>query len=447
MMFQSSLRLRLILAFILTSLIVFSLAAIVSYHETNKKVDEFFDTYQMVLARQLASADWNAITDTSQKLTNRLLKNIHNAEEEDEAIGFAIFNKTGKLIFHDNENGKDFLYFPHVGTFVNQPVDGEKWRIVWLYSADNNFVIAVGQELEYRNDIVWDMTEEFLIPWGIGIFILLILMILIISLEFIPLNKVAKNLENRSPNDLSPLDLANLSSEIRPLVLSLNNLFAKIKLMLDKERSFIADSAHELRSPLTALKVQLEVLQMADNDKQLRQSTLLKLQEGIARSSRLVEQLLALSKAESSLQDTISEKIIWSTLTQQLIEEYSQEATRKNINISFHDDGTAPFVKGNSLLASLIMRNLLDNALKYSPQNSEIKISFENNTLSVVNTNVQLDDKVLSLIGRRFYRPAGQKQSGSGLGLSIVLRIAEIYGCHVSFRNADNSFEVRIIKN
>ena len=93
------------------------------------------------------------------------------------------------------------------------------------------------------------------------------------------------------------------------------------------------------------------------------------------------------------------------------------------------------------------MRNLLDNALKYSPQNSEIKISFENNTLSVVNTNVQLDDKVLSLIGRRFYRPAGQKQSGSGLGLSIVLRIAEIYGCHVSFRNADNSFEVRIIKN
>ena len=253
-----SLRLRLIIFFALVSGIVFSAAAFVSWQETSEKIDEFFDTYQMALARQLASADWSTATPDVQKITNKLIKRINHADDEDEAIGFAVFDKQGKMVFHDNENGKDFFFAPYIGNFIKQPVDGEEWRIVWLASADGKYVIAVGQELDYRNDIVWEMTEEFILPWGVGICILLLLMILIITLEFRPLNRLASNLVRRSADDLSPLTEEKLPSEIRPLITSMNVLFEKINNMLERERGFIADSAHELRTPLTALKFSLK---------------------------------------------------------------------------------------------------------------------------------------------------------------------------------------------
>lgn len=342
------------------------------------------------------------------------------------------------------KTGKDFFFAPYVGNFIKQPVDGEEWRIVWLASADGKYVIAVGQELDYRNDIVWEMTEEFILPWGVGICILLLLMILIITLEFRPLNRLASNLVRRSADDLSPLTEEKLPSEIRPLITSMNVLFEKINNMLERERGFIADSAHELRTPLTALKVQLEVLQLAQDDEYVRKEALLKLAAGIDRSARLVEQLLALSKAESSQQSAIKEKIFWPQVISPLMDEYQEAAEAKHINLYYSDNGSGPFAEGNPLLAALIVRNLFDNAVKYSPDGAEVRIETGNGTLSVINTPAQVAEKHLSLLGRRFYRPAGQKQTGSGLGLSIVSRISELYGCTLHLRNVDNGFEAKI---
>lgn len=350
------------------------------------------------------------------------------------------------MVFHDNENGKDFFFAPYVGNFIKQPVDGEEWRIVWLASADGKYVIAVGQELDYRNDIVWEMTEEFILPWGVGICILLLLMILIITLEFRPLNRLASNLVRRSADDLSPLTEEKLPSEIRPLITSMNVLFEKINNMLERERGFIADSAHELRTPLTALKVQLEVLQLAQDDEYVRKEALLKLAAGIDRSARLVEQLLALSKAESSQQSAIKEKIFWPQVISPLMDEYQEAAEAKHINLYYSDNGSGPFAEGNPLLAALIVRNLFDNAVKYSPDGAEVRIETGNGTLSVINTPAQVAEKHLSLLGRRFYRPAGQKQTGSGLGLSIVSRISELYGCTLHLRNVDNGLRPKYHK-
>lgn len=214
--------------------------------------------------------------------------------------------------------------------------------------------------------------------------------------------------------------------------------------MLERERGFIADSAHELRTPLTALKVQLEVLQLAQDDEYVRKEALLKLAAGIDRSARLVEQLLALSKAESSQQSAIKEKIFWPQVISPLMDEYQEAAEAKHINLYYSDNGSGPFAEGNPLLAALIVRNLFDNAVKYSPDGAEVRIETGNGTLSVINTPAQVAEKHLSLLGRRFYRPAGQKQTGSGLGLSIVSRISELYGCTLHLRNVDNGFEAKL---
>ena len=207
-----SLRLRLIVYFMVISCVVWLGAGVFSWLETKEKVDEFFDTYQMALARQMAGADWSGLSAGAQKITDKMLKHVHNAEEEDEAIGFAIFDRNGQMVFHDNENGKGFGFLPAEGSFIRQIVDGDDaWRIVWLKSADGKFYIAVGQEEEYRAEVVWDMAEEFMLPWALGLLVLLIMIIGILTREFRPLRGLAENLQKRGSGDLSPLDDKNIS--------------------------------------------------------------------------------------------------------------------------------------------------------------------------------------------------------------------------------------------
>ena len=150
-----SLRLRLMILFVGFSCLIWAAAGFICWQESKEKIDEFFDSYQMLLARQMASADWSHVSVQTQKITNKIIKSIKNAEDEDEAIGFAVFDAGGKMVFHDNENGKDFSFRPEVGTFSKQKVDDEWWRIVWVKSADGNFYIAVGQELNIAPILQW----------------------------------------------------------------------------------------------------------------------------------------------------------------------------------------------------------------------------------------------------------------------------------------------------
>ena len=443
-----SLKLRLIILFVLIAGVFGAIAGAMSWLETREKIDEFFDTYQIALARQLAAADWQSITSSVQKQTNKQLKHIAHADDEDEAIGFAVFTKDGQKVFHDDENGKDFNYTPVIGSYAEQIVDDEEWRIVWVYSADNQFVIAVGQEIEYREDIAWDMAEEFITPWGIGLVLLLIVMVLVIAYELSPLAKLAKEVQNRKKGDLSPIGAINLPKEILPLIHAMNALLKQTEQMLNRERSFISDSAHELRTPLSALKVQLEVLEMSVSDEKERAKALQKMEQGISRCARLVEQLLALSKIDTTSAAQLNEDHIidWKRLVSQILEDYSEKIEEKSLQIDLVLDSSAPFEKGNSVLTALLIRNLVDNAIKYSPQGAVIRIEIRDGKLLVLNSQTSVAEKNLALLGQRFFRPAGQKETGSGLGLSIVRKIAEFYNCNVAFSNTEDGFCVTITR-
>lgn len=443
-----SLRLRLTLSFIFIASIIWMMSAFLSWKETREEIYEFFDSYQLLLARQLSSADWNNITPNSQKLSNKIIDSI-DAEEEDEAIGFAVFNTQGKMIFNDDKNGAKFTYHTGDGLFINQSIVGEDdtWRIVWIKSADNNFTIAVGQELEYRDEIAMDLVEESLLPWLIGLTLLMLATIVIVSLEFVPLKKLTKDLGKRDASDLSPLSKQDMPKEITPLITAINNLFIQIENMIKRERHFISDSAHELRSPLTALKVQLEVAQMAKDDKKVRENALAKLEIGIERSSRLVEQLLALSRIESSLcNGENTETINWENLVEQVIEEHKTAALKKDISITSHIDSMPMIREGNNVLWSLLLRNILDNAIRYSPSKAQISIKISSDKMEIINSDTIVEEQNLIHLSKRFYRPSGQKENGSGLGLSIVDRIAKIYDCQLSFRNTTNGFCVMVSK-
>lgn len=444
---KMSLRLRLIISFLIVSTCVWSAAAVISWQESRDQMDEFFDTYQLLLARQLSTADWTNLTADMQKKSNRLIENVDDdGEEEDEALGFAVFNRRGEMIFNDDENGRDFIYSPEASGFVNQKIGRKKdmWRIFWLTSADKNFTIAVGQELEFRDDAALELVEETLLPWLVGLSVLLLAVIWMVSRELRPLRRIADELSERDSDNLHPLSLSGQASEILPLIKAINTQFSRIKQMLQRERGFISDSAHELRSPLTALKVQLEVALLADDDAAARHQALQKLNQGIDRSTRLVEQLLALSRLDSAAAAANDEPLDWPALVNAAVNEQLPAAEEKKINIKTSTDGSAPTTCGQPLLWALLLRNLLDNAVRYSPEEAQISIELKDETLSVTNSNTVVAAEYLPRLKERFFRPAGQKSTGSGLGLSIVERIAELHRCRVALTNDDGNFRVTI---
>lgn len=444
---KMSLRLRLIISFLIVSTCVWSAAAVISWQESRDQMDEFFDTYQLLLARQLSTADWTNLTADMQKKSNRLIENVDDdGEEEDEALGFAVFNRRGEMIFNDDENDRDFIYSPEASGFVNQKIGRKKdmWRIFWLTSADKNFTIAVGQELEFRDDAALELVEETLLPWLVGLSVLLLAVIWMVSRELRPLRRIADELSERDSDNLHPLSLSGQASEILPLIKAINTQFSRIEQMLQRERGFISDSAHELRSPLTALKVQLEVALLADDDAAARHQALQKLNQGIDRSTRLVEQLLALSRLDSAAAAANDEPLDWPALVNAAVNEQLPAAEEKKINIKTSTDGSAPTTCGQPLLWALLLRNLLDNAVRYSPEEAQISIELKDETLSVTNSNTVVAAEYLPRLKERFFRPAGQKSTGSGLGLSIVERIAELHRCRVALTNDDGNFRVTI---
>ncbi len=441
-----SLKLRLMFLFLITATAVWIASGVLVWSETKEQIDEFFDTYQLILARQLSAADWNAVKPSTQHDVNQIIEELDDdGEEEDEAIGLAVFDNSGKMIFNDDENGKYFAFHPTSG-FTEQALGKKQkpWRIVWVKSVDKNYFIAVGQEIEYRNDVALEMIEEALIPWSYGLAAMLLIFFALLAKEFRPLKSLAANITARQSDDLSPIDNKNIPQEILPLINSFNNLLTKIESMLKRERSFIADSAHELRSPLTALKVQLDVVEIAGDDENTRNNALKNLREGIERAGRLVEQLLALSKLNAQQITNDNETLDWQNIITGSVNEQKIEAENKNISITTEYTDKPFLTAGQTFLWSLLFRNLLDNAVKYSGSGAEIKIMLAADKLEITNSKVSLAPEHIKRLGERFFRPAGQNVKGSGLGLSIVERIAALHGCKVSFSLENDVFKVVI---
>lgn len=446
---SASLRLRLMIYFILVFTTLGLASATLSWFETKEKIDEFFDTYQIALARQLSTVDWADIAADSQSRTDRIIDKLHNAEDEDEALGFAVFSRDGQKIFHDNENGKDFYYGGYIGGFITQTVDDEQWRVVWIFSADEKYIIAVGQELAYRNDVIWDTLEEFIAPWLGGMLLALVIMLWLISKGFRPLQKLAADVSRRPASDLSPLSADGQPSEVTPLISSFNRYLEQIDSMIRRERSFIANASHELRTPLAGLKIQLDVARLEGLPEAERQSALDNLEQGINRASHLVEQLLTLSRLETSIfQNRLSvEPVDWSSIANTLFYEYQGRILQKHIKLQSSIALPGVIANGDPTLCALLLRNLLDNALKYSPDGAELNLIITPEQISFSNSGVTLKADDLAHLSERFYRPAGQTEQGSGLGLSIVRCIADYYGCRLHIDCADKIFKVSITQS
>ncbi|HGC5852370.1 quorum sensing histidine kinase QseC [Serratia ureilytica] len=436
-----SLRLRLILIFSLLALLTWCTASVVAWVMSRNTINEVFDTQQMLFAKRLATANLgDLLADESARSLPKTKKLVHHGkrgEQDDDALAFAIFDRQGKMLLNDGENGADFLFDGEREGFTDgeRKGDDDSWRLVWLTSPDGRYRIVVGQEWDYRRDMALGMVTGQLVPWLATLPVLMLLIALMVGRELRPLRAVAAGLRRRAPDDATPLDARQVPTEVRPLVDALNALFARINALLVRERRFTSDAAHELRSPLAALRVQTEVVQLAGEDAPMREHALDNLTVGIDRATRLVDQLLTLSRLDSLSDLAELAPIDWNELVMMTLAEQDRLAHAAGVTLRYEQQGTPPVRQGQTLLLSLLLRNLLDNAVRYTPQGGAVTVTLSERSLTVEDEGPGVMTEHLARLGERFYRPPGQEQTGSGLGLSIVQRIAGLHGLQVSFAN------------
>ncbi|OOH88129.1 two-component system sensor histidine kinase QseC [Pasteurellaceae bacterium 15-036681] len=437
---NTSLRIRLIIVLSCTALAIWFASTSVAWLQVRKDVNEVFDAQQILFAQRLASSNLrNILVDRrpEHQFGAKRKGGFRKVEFDDDALGFAIFTDRGDVILSDGKTGDLFPFTPAVGFNERELIgDDDKWRIYWLPVAGGRLFIAVGQELDYREDLIEKMVFSQMWIWFASLPLLLTLMIFLINHELKSLKQVSQKVEQRKPEDTDLLPTLHIPSEILPLVNNLNQFFDKTSNMLIRERRFTSDAAHELRSPLAALKIQTELAQLAGDDVQMRERALTNLTQGIDRATQLIEQLLTLSRLDNLKQLEGVEDIYWDKLIPSLIGELYFHAQKRNIEIKFEHIATPQLSKGQPLLLSLMLRNLVDNAIKYCPKGSIIQVVLEGDKIIVQDNGGGVSEEDLAKLGQRFYRPAGQNEKGSGLGLSIVHRIAELHLYKLKLENS-----------
>lgn len=431
-----SLTLRLISVLCLTALFVWLGSTLVAWRQVRHDVNKVFDAQQVLFAERLANSDLSTILLESSTTLNKNSQSALKKSYDDDALAFAIFSETGKLLFSDGRNGKDFIFNNKTG-FHNSHTydDDDNWRIFWRTAANGKLIIAVGQELDYREDLIEEMIFGQMWIWFASLPILIIVLGWLIYKELRPIKRLSQEIQTRKSGDVSLLNTEGLPVEILPLVKNLNQFFERTSAMLQRERRFTSDAAHELRSPLAALRIQTEVAQLAGDDGELREQALLHLTQGIDRASQLIEQLLTLSKLDNLQELEELQPIDWEGIIQSLIVERYFVAEKRKITLAFEKESEPKPKQGQPILVSLMLRNLLDNAIKYCPEDTTVSVKIASSQIIVEDNGGGVEPEDLKKLGQRFYRPAGQNEKGSGLGLSIVMRIAELHGFKVRLEN------------
>ncbi|STS85251.1 putative 2-component sensor protein [Klebsiella pneumoniae] len=255
-----------------------------------------------------------------------------------------------------------------------------------------------------------DIVTSQLTPWMVALPLMFVLLIVLLSRELAPLKNLARTLRLRAPDSADSLSVEKIPAEVRPLVEALNQLFRRTHDAMLRERRFTSDAAHELRSPLAALKVQTEVAQLSLDDPEGREKALDQLHQGIDRATRLVDQLLTLSRLDSLAQLDDVQQVAIADLLQSAVMEMYHPAQQSGIELRLHLNASHIVRTGQPLLLSLLVRNLLDNAVRYSPCGSQVDITLNAREFRVRDNGPGINPQALSRIGERFYRPPGRRR-------------------------------------
>ncbi len=325
--------------------------------------------------------------------------------------------------------------------YANQQFNQQHWRTFTLWDAGHQYQVITAEREDVRNDLVSKITVQMTLPFVLLVPVLGGLVWYFVGRGLRPLESIAGEIASRKHTHLEPLGFEQVPREIQPLIDELNRLFGSLRDAFDRERRFTSDAAHELRTPLAALKVHMQLLDKSDNAED-KKAAFEGVRQGVARTSHLVEQLLGLARLDPQAIRAMQsiEVIDLHGLCVEMITDIYPLAREKQQNISLQGD-TEVSIRGYRYPLESMLQNLLSNSVSYTPEGGEIMLALKQNATSL-DIRVHDSGSGISKVQRqevlqRFKKVSGNTHSGSGIGLSIVRRVAELHNMQLQLLHSD----------
>lgn len=427
---MSSLRARLLAMLLAATSLIWLAAAAWSYLGARHEAEELLDAQLAQSARLLLAQTHHELVDREEDYHGEFeaLEGLELHPYEQKLL-FRILDKQGRILLVSAlpppaMNG-------HATGYADIHDKGQGWRV--LAFSDEVLRVEVAQSLSIRDELAGFVALRLALPLLLALPVLGVLIYLVVGQALRPLNELAGGVSRRGSSNLSPVETEGLPKEVMPLAQALNKLLQRLGLALEGERRFTADAAHELRTPLAAVQIQAQVA-LASREEQGRSHALEQVLAGTRRATRLVEQLLRLARLDpmdvlAQQQDIPAESLLLQTL-----EDAGPEQRR--VDLEIHDD---PTLRGDPDLLRVALRNLLDNALRYTPGERRVSLIADlcNGAprIRVADCGPGVPEAELPRLIERFYRGRETTQDGSGLGLAIVARIAALHGATLHLEN------------
>jgi two-component system, OmpR family, sensor kinase len=433
---MKSLRARL-LWFLLAAIVVAAgIQAFVAYRTVLQEADDIFDHHMQQMALSLRAG-------LPPSATVGGLGGLGAGEENFEFI-VQVWTADGIRIFESAAQAA--LPQRAVLGFSNVQARRTTYRVFSMQAGP--LVIQVAQDMAARRRMAGSLALRSVGPIALAAPLLMLVVWWVVSRSLAPVARVRGQVAARQADDLSPLSEEDLPEEVRPLVHELNLLFDRVRKAFDAQKHFVADAAHELRSPLTALKLQVQGLQRA-SDESTREVAVARLAAGIDRAARLVEQMLALARHEASAAAGAErESVSLSEVIRLAISDAVAAAQARHIDIGVVRADPAK-VTGQAEALRMLVRNLLDNAVKYTPNGGRVDVAViqfvDAVELSVDDSGPGIPADERERVLDRFYRSGEPQAPGSGLGLAIVKSIAELHGATVALDHSESLDGLRVV--
>jgi two-component system sensor histidine kinase QseC len=430
----SSLQARVLLLVLGLVMLVWLVAAALIWRDARHELDELLDGHlaqaaALLVVQQAHGDDDDEVMDAPS---------LHKYAPR---VVFQVFHE-GRLLLRSAQAGTAPMSAKLRGFSTVQLDDGAHWRVFAAQGAERDIQVYVGERIDARSSILRVVLRSVLLPLLVALPLLALALWWAVRQGIAPLRTLSRTLAQRQPQALEPLATQSLAAEMRPLVAALNDLFVRIEQMMAFERRFTADAAHELRTPIAAIRAQAQVALGAGEDRAQREHALKATLAGCDRATHLVEQLLELARLEQAPAGAGQARTRLHALVQQVAADLAPQALAQQQTLALDADEACE-VGGAEALWRVLVRNLLDNALRYSPPGAQVQVSLQCSggqvELRVQDSGPGMTPEQLERLGERFFRVLGSEHSGSGLGWSIVRRVAQALGASVQ---ADRSPEL-----
>lgn len=429
-----SLRWRLLLLVSTASLTFLVLAAMLSYQQARHEVQELMDG-QMSRMAQLMLAQAPLGEDRLLDLPARLVDILGLPSVEDELTLEYQFGRADGTLLVRSPLAPSLPLTGPLG-FSTMQADGLPWRTLLLEMADRGFRIQILESIPMRDAEALEIAVRTLEPLALIFPLGLLAIYFSVRRGLKPLEELAREVVTRSSDNLSPLANRAIPLEAQPLVAAINRLMFRLGAVLESERRFTADAAHELRTPLAAARIQAQVA-LLSSDPEMRDHALKQTLSGLDRATRLVEQLLRLARLDPLAQVPEPKRINLGQLAWRVAADVRD--MEPDACISLDLNATQARVDGDEELIEIALRNMLDNAGRYSTKGSEIIVFLSARSdglrLGVRDSGPGVAAEELPRLTERFYRGPAVAAEGSGLGLAIVGRVAELHGAILELHN------------